>query len=301
VRRLCAFLCFVAIALGATLSTPARSGEFDYLTVGLRVAALIAQSRIASPPLPELGRDKKHHFTPQVAYLTGRIFGDFGKSQGVITDASYTGEPEGWGYGLAYQSPTVGRLSLFAYGLYTHSSSNYAVTFNSPNSPDLKIDNSRTQAKAMGTGLSLLVVGDTDSFFAAGAFGGGFYSDVNTKYDYVYASPPLPGYDTTYFHNWTSKDHGITTGLQAKIRVKKFSITALAVYTRDLSGQCIPEADAAGNYYPCNASIDNSFTAYSVSVGYRGLSVGLFSRLNSEIEASDVKLRKLQASYTLSL
>ena len=270
------------------------------MTVGTRVASVITQRRLAAPPLPELGRDNRHRFTPQMAYLTGKIDGDFGKSQGIISNSYYAGKPKGTGFGLAYRSPSIGRFSFFAFGLYTNSSSDYAVTFNSTLTPDLSIENSKTIAKTYASGLSLLILGDIDTFFALGAFGGGFYSDVKTNYDYNYAYPPLPGYDTRYYHHWTSTDHGFTGGLQAKIRIYQFWLGSVVVYTRDFSNQCMKQVTGAGTF-PCESRVDNSFKALGVTTGFRGLNVGVYSKLISKINTYDFDIKTFRASYTISL
>lgn len=274
----------------------ARESGFS---VGTRVASLITQNRLASPPLPDLGRDDRHRFTPQGVYISGSIYGDFGQSQGIISNSSYKGTPEGWGGGLAYRSPSIGRVSLFAYGLYTKSSSDYQVTFNSVSSPDLSIENSETIAKSYAGGLSVLLLGDIDTFFAFGAFGGGFYSESETNYDYNYASPPLPGYDTRYYHHWENKFYGYTTGVQAKIRIWKFSVSSVAVYAKDLSNHCMRQTTAAGDW-PCQTTVDNSFKSVGVSAGFGGLSVGVYSKLISLITRYDLDVKSYRASYTIS-
>ncbi|MBS1985317.1 MAG: hypothetical protein JST16_14205 [Bdellovibrionales bacterium] len=276
----------------------------DYMTVGLRVAALVTQERLASPPLPGLGRDSEHHFTPQVGYLTGKVSGDFGASEGlnIAGNGNYSGKPSGYGVGLSYRSPSIGRASLFAFGLYTHSSSNYYVDFNSQlTTPNLTIHNSATAGKSGALGVNVLLVGDTKTFFAMAAFGGVFYSRVHMEYDYDYDSPPAPGFDTHYHHAWDSDDYGPLTGLHATTRIGRFSVTALAMIVHDSSNRCVKLGDAAGNSYPCMATLDNSFSSISVSADYRGLSAGIYSQLNASIQSRDVTIKKYQVSYTLSL
>jgi len=289
---------FCTIILWATPHASWGNDSNDYLSLGLRVGALIAQGRLASPPLPTLGKDDRHHLNPQVGYLTGNILGNF--SGGPVTQetAGYWGSPHGVSLGLTYTSPSNGSFSWFAYGIHSQATANFQVNISGNSDADVEIRNSNATTSAGGLGVNFILLGNSTSFFAMGLFSGAFYSSTKTRYNFVYLTEIIPGSLNNIPISSNSVEYGPQAGLQAKFRFGTVtSLTTFAMYAADLSDRCM-KFTLLDTPYSCFDEIDSSFTSIGASIGLWNFGLSIYSKIWSKIRGADIQLKRFQATYS---
>lgn len=281
------------ILMGACRLAAAQPVLSDHYSLGLRFGALIGQQRLASPPLPSLAATKNHKFNIQGAYVGGHIDGLYylTASDGALVPVRlYAGYARAYSGAFSYTSPSIGRYSLFTFGIYTRGAANFPINFSNVNFQDSKL-----VSISGGIGANYLLFGEGDSPLKLGAFGGGFVSKADAFFNYV----PM-GTTTVFPISSEFTDFGPMAGLLAELHVWKFAARSFAMYAYDVTPQCV---DLSVNTTPqkCFSRLNSSFGSLGASVGLFGFNVTVYSRVKGKINDFDIQFERYQLGYTLSL
>jgi len=285
------FICFVNISKGQVID--------DQYSLNLRFAALIAQQRLASPPLPSLKVNQESKLGLQSSYIKGSIEAMyyFEASDGAMVPVrGYSGNSEAYSGALSYTSPSIARFSFFAFGIHTRGTSYIEIPWISAT-----FQNNQNSATSMSIGANRVFLGNNDSFMRIGYFAGAFLSQASAQYDYVLTegtvppgSPPLFGVQSQF------TKHGGLAGIQAEMSVSRLSLKSHLMYAHDFTQPCV-DIKIYNTVFPCYLDVDSTFVSVGASVGLWGFSFSLYSQIWNKIENFDIRFKKYQLSYTLSL
>jgi hypothetical protein len=284
----------VLILLVANRLTRAQAVIDDQYSLGSRFGALIGQQKLASPPLPSLETNERHKIHIQSAYLSGDISAlyYFRASDGSMAPVlGYQGKSQAYSGALAYASPSIGRFSLFTFGLYTRGAANLELFGGA------KFENSELVSTVGALGTNYVLFGAGDSPFKVGLFGGVFVSKVDSSYDYVASSGSVSRFPVTA----DFVDYGPFAGVQAELRVWKLSARSFVMYAWDITKDAV---DLYVNGYKQSSSLvklNSSFGAIGASVGFYRFSISVYSRIWGKIDQFDIKFKKYQVGYTFPL
>ena len=280
------------LLLGAGRIAVAQTALSDHYSLGLRFASLIGQQRLASPPLPSLEATKRHKFNVQGAYVGGHIDGTYyvTASDGAEVPVQlYSGYARAYSGASSYTSPSFGRFSLFAFGIYTRGAANFPINFS-----NVYFQDSKLISISGGLGTNYLLFG-ADFPLKLGLFGGAFISKADASFNYV---PMVPSHNFAISSRVT--DFGPMAGVLAELHVWRFAARSFAMYAYDVTPQCV-DLSVDSTAFPCFSKLNSSFGSIGASVGLFGFNVTVYSRIRGKIDDFDIVFERYQLGYTLSL
>lgn len=271
----------------------------DHYSMSLRFGALIGQQRLALPPLPALKQNHRSKIGIQSAYVGGQINGLYylPASDGAqVPILLYSGYSRAYSGALSYTTPSIGRVSLFGFGIYTGGSANFPINFS-----EAVIENNKMSTTSGAIGASVIHYGGEDSFLSFGSFGGLFLSESQTQYDYTTEDLNRnDGSRISFPITAEFKDWGPMAGLQAEARLWKFSARTHLMYAWDPTNPCV-DLVIRGSVQSCFMNIDSTFGSWGFAVGFAGLHVTLLSRIWRKITDFDVTFERVTLSYGFSI
>lgn len=275
--------------------------------IGIRFAHYVAQSALASPPLPNLvdeSSKEDFHVSPSVSYLPGELLPPSGNIYGgTFTD---------WSYGLGLTHDTTKRLSLFAFGMMSRMNAevhvNISLQDGTATSPTPFLDNMKNLGYNFAGGFSYRLWSIRSPAMALGLMVGPYYSKFKSELRLVYADPP---------QNYAAEPviYGAVVGAQAYAKLLGIKLRPYIVYYRDFSGRCerfttdtpnaetdtdIGATDACAQTDSTQLTLDGTFWAYGLKAGFYGLTVALYQKIHTTSALASIRGTRYSASYTLS-
>lgn len=295
-----------ALVLGWALSAmPARAETTLDPMIGIRFAHYVAQSALASPPLPNLvdeSQKENFHVTPSVAYLPGYLLPP--------ADNSYDGSFTDWSFAFGLTHDTAKHLSLFAFGMVSRMSAEVNTNFTADGTVGVSttfLDNMKNLGYNFAGGFSYRLLSMRVPAMAFGVMAGPYFSKFKSEFRFLFSDPPR-----TY--GAEPVIYGAVVGAQAYLKLWGIQLRPHIVYYRDFSNRCetftrstsdAPEdagigiGDACAQADSTQLTLDGTFWAYGLRVGLYGFSVSVYQKINTTSTLDSIRGTRYSASYTL--
>lgn len=267
-------------------------------TIAARASVGVAQELLASPPLPSLESGGGITFAPQIG--TSKVTTEDTKYFEATTAPSapaymqyHTGELKGNSAALSLSGPPHGQLGWFAFAVGSQLSGDVHAYQGS--SPTFSLIHIKTTVIGGAAGISYRFIGESNSPFAMGFFFGPAFMNVRSSFDLV--QHDVVTADQKYSMNPTLS--AAYSGLQLKMRFKKFLINPYFLYMKELNQKC-KEINLENGTSPC-VELDTSFTGYGMYLGYGAFRARVYSAVTPSPTMSDLKFSGFSISYAFDL